>query len=130
MTMRKMILFRAAALLLLLTGFVANTFAQTIIINNISDVTPCAGDTIMVSYTASQVMNSNNIYHIEISDTADNLSNPTIIGMLASVSDNSVITGIIPSGIMQDNTYLMRIVSSDPAVISGTETFHVDQNPG
>ncbi len=127
--MRKMILLRAISILFTLVCFTATSFAQTITINNISDAMPCAGDTITVSCTASQVMNGNNIYQIEISEPADNFSNPVVIGMFSSIDANAIITGIIPSGILQNNNYLLRVVSSDPAAISGAETIHVELNP-
>lgn len=130
MIMRNMNLPRAFSFLFALVCFTATMFAQTITIDTISDATPCAGDTITVACTASQVMGSNNIYQIEISDTADNFSNPVVIGTLATTDANVIITGVVPSGILQDNLYMLRVISSAPAVVSSVESIYVEQNPG
>lgn len=128
--MRNMNLPRALSFLLTLACFTATSFAQTITIDNISDATPCAGDTITVACTASQVMNGNNLYQIEISDSADNFSNPIVIGMIATTDANAIITGVIPSNIIQDYNYMLRVVSSEPAAVSSVETIYAEENPG
>jgi len=127
--MRNMNLPRAITFLFTLVCLTATSFAQTITIDNISDATPCAGNTIEINCTASQVMNGNNIYQIEISDSASNFASPLVIGMISTVDANASITGVIPSGILQNNNYLLRVVSSDPAAISGIETIHIELNP-
>lgn len=49
--------------------------------------------------------------------------------MLSSNDSNTTITGILPLGILQDNNYLVRVVSSDPVAISGNEAIYVEITP-
>lgn len=125
--MRKMTLFRRMGIVAgMIAGIAANVVAQTITLNHISDVTPCTGDTITASFTASQVMNAGNYYQAELEDSN---GNTIIIGVIASANAVETITAVFPGNILPGNVYSLRVVSSDPFIVSDTETITMGENP-
>jgi hypothetical protein len=72
-----------------------------------------------IDLTSTGTFNAGNDYDIQLSDAAGTFTSPIIIGTLASTSNsenNIVIT--IPAGTTSSTNYAIRIVSTNPAVIS------------
>ena len=109
-------------LLLVITGWFLVTFAsigQTINTTSLNPTSVCPGFTTVVSFTSAGTFNSGNIYTAQLSDGSGNFGSPTAIGTLNSPANGSLqITATIPSATPGGTGYLIRVVSSDPAVTS------------
>lgn len=75
----------------------------------------CSGDSIMVPYTITGTFTGGNVFTAELSDGAGSFASPTTIGSIASISAGSV-PCLIPVGTTTSTGYLVRVISSTPAV--------------
>src|SRR6218665_2158953 len=101
------------------------SYGQTITIVPFSG-TFCSGVGIEVSYSTTGLFNIGNLFNLKLSDSNGSFSNPVIIG--SNMSLNSLISGNIPKIIVESEGYRLRIVSSDPIVISNDNGNNIKLN--
>ena len=75
----------------------------------------CPGEVFTLSYTASGVFNSGNVFQAQLSDQYGSFVNPTIIGSLTSVISGTI-TCTIPFSMTSGSSYRIRVVSNSPSV--------------
>jgi N-acetylneuraminic acid mutarotase len=104
----------------------------SILSGNASDTTFCVGQTVTIPFYLGGVYANNNVFSLEISDSTGNFANGVTIGTLTSTR-SGVITGVIPGNTHPANGYLIRVVSSNPAVtgttVPGSFTIHTSVLP-
>lgn len=95
------------------TGAVATTpFAV-----NCTTSTTAAGT---VAFTSTGVFNPGNVYTVELSDETGSFIAPTVIGTLASTANAGSINITIPFTVNTGAAYVVRVISSDPAITGST----------
>ena len=82
----------------------------------ISSGTLCAGDTAVVSFKASGIIGSGNIFSAELSDQNGIFSSPIIIGSKESNSSGKI-NAVIPENTVAGTHYRIRVVADKPKVI-------------
>lgn len=76
----------------------------------------CACDSVDVPFTSVGTYTSGNIYTAQLSDSAGSFAAPVDIGTLADTTNSGTINCLIPCGTLTGSGYLIRVVSSTPAV--------------
>ena len=76
----------------------------------------CESDQPIVSFTATGIFNSPNIFSVQLSDANGSFINPTVIGSLSSNSSGTVQCQI-PSSISFGAGYRIRVISTNPIII-------------
>lgn len=77
----------------------------------------CAGSTIGVGFTTTTTFNLGNIFTAQLSDANGSFSNPSTIGSIIGTT-SSTINAVIPSNTSVGGNYRIRVVSSNPSLIS------------
>lgn len=78
--------------------------------------------TMNVSFTAVGSFTAGNIFTAELSDASGNFGTPTSIGTLTSSTSGALtISATIPSSATAGNGYRIRVVSTNPSLISSTD---------
>ncbi len=83
----------------------------------IAQASICAGSAVTVPFTAEGYVDAANVFTVQLSDASGSFANPSIIGSDTSIQSGNC-TAILPSAIIGDG-YVLRLVSSNPARISG-----------
>jgi plastocyanin len=94
--------------------------APTLTLNSVQPSSVCAGGTINIQFSASGSYGAGNTFTAQLSDLSGSFANPTILGSGTSSPISAVIPGTVNSG-----TYQVRVVSSNPVVISSTQTLTI-----
>lgn len=81
----------------------------------ISSGTHCAGDTVVVSFKASGIIGSGNIFTAELSDHNGNFYSPVAIGSDESNSSGTI-HAVIPENTVAGMHYRIRVVADKPLV--------------
>ena len=76
----------------------------------------CAGSTFNVPFTSTGTFTAGNIYTAQLSDASGSFASPTNIGTLNSTANTGTISVTIPVGTPTGSGYLIRIISSNPAI--------------
>ena len=76
----------------------------------------CACDTVDVPFTSVGTYTSGNSYTAQLSDSLGSFAAPVDIGILVDSTNSGTIECIIPCGTLTGSGYLIRVVSSAPAV--------------
>lgn len=76
----------------------------------------CAGSTVVVSFIASGIIGSGNIFSAELSDQNGNFSSPIIIGSKESNSSGTI-DAVIPENTIAGTHYRIRVSADKPMVI-------------
>ncbi|MBX7108518.1 MAG: T9SS type A sorting domain-containing protein [Chitinophagales bacterium] len=76
----------------------------------------CAGNTVVVSFNASGIIGSGNIFTAELSDLNGSFYSPTIIGSIESNSSGTV-NAVIPENTVAGTHYRIRVVADKPKVV-------------
>lgn len=92
----------------------------TIATGTLSGSSFCACDTLDVPFTSTGSFTAVNIYTAQLSDSAGSFAAPISIGTLVSTFNTDTITCAIPCGTLAGTGYLIRVISSNPAV-SGSD---------
>ena len=74
----------------------------------------CPGAVDSVSYTVRGTFNAGNVFTAQLSDSTGNFVNPVNIGSVTSTTSGTIII-TIPAGTTPGSTYLIRVISSNPA---------------
>lgn len=92
------------------------------------DCTNSTTDAGSLAFTSSGTYSGGNVYSVEMSDLSGSFASPTIIGTLTSTANSGSINFTIPAGTASGTLYILRIVSSNPAVTSSSSaTFTITQ---
>ncbi len=94
--------------------------APTLTLNSVQPSSVCAGGTINIQFSTSGNYGAGNTFTAQLSDLSGSFANPTILGSGTS----SPISAVIP-GTLNRGTYQVRVVSSNPVVISNTQTLTI-----
>jgi plastocyanin len=94
--------------------------APTLTLNSVQPSSVCAGGTINIQFSASGSYGAGNTFTAQLSDLSGSFANPTILGSGTSSPISAVIPGTLNSG-----TYQVRVVSSNPVVISNTQALTI-----
>ena len=76
----------------------------------------CAGSTFNVPFTSSGTFAVGNIYTAQLSSASGSFASPTNIGTLNSTANSGSIPVTIPGGATTGSGYIIRIISSNPAL--------------
>lgn len=76
----------------------------------------CAGASVNVPYTIAGTFTPGNIFSAQLSDALGSFASPITIGTLVSTSAGTI-SATIPGGTPPGTGYLIRVISSTPAVI-------------
>lgn len=99
---------------LISTSFV---HSQTITVGAVSPTTLCAGNSIAVPYTRTGTFNAGNVFTAQLSDASGSFTSPTDIGTLIGTGSGTI-AATIPVATPVGTNYRIRVVSSNPAVVS------------
>jgi hypothetical protein len=91
--------------------------AQTITVGTVTPTTLCVGDLIAVPYTRTGTFTAGNVFTAQLSDAAGSFASPTDIGTLIGTG-NGTIAATIPAATPAGTNYRIRVLGSNPAVIS------------
>ena len=80
----------------------------------------CAGSTFNVPFTSSGTFAVGNIYTAQLSSASGSFASPTNIGTLNSTANTGTIPVTIPGGATTGSGYIIRIISSNPALTGST----------
>lgn len=109
----------------------ANTITSGLISGSPFSVDCTAGAAGSIDFTSTGTFNASNSYTAQLSDASGNFASPTNIGSLNSTANTGSIPITIPSGTASGAGYLIRIVSSDPAITgSNSGSFTVTLSGG
>lgn len=108
------------------TGFAAFYYIDSVVVKLTDyfwvtnyDSSLCAGDTVTVDYLLDPVLNTNNVFTLQLSDKNGSFANPLAIGTKNDSTSGSI-TGVIPNTTSNGTGYRMRIISSSIADTSDT----------
>ena len=94
--------------------------APTINLQTLIDTTFCVGDSFQILCQANGVFNTGNTFKVQLSDKNGNFDNPILIGSLTSVNSGNI-DCTIPDSMQNGDHYFLRVMSSNPEVISSTK---------
>ncbi len=77
----------------------------------------CVGDALQVTYITQGTFDPTNEFELQLSDVSGNFSNPTILETQLSTG-SGMFNSTIPTNLITGNTYLLRIVASNPSLIT------------
>jgi len=95
-----------------------------IMINDPDTLFYFTGDSIHVSYTTTGSFVAGNMFVLALSDATGNFSNPFYLDTLYSVSGSTFHT-VIPQGVPSGIGYRLRIISSNPVVVSNANALNI-----
>jgi uncharacterized delta-60 repeat protein len=96
--------------------FIARALSPSIQIDTLfSDLSFCAGDTFQISFTPSGNFNAANSFRVQLSNPLGNFVNPTVIGLVASTTADTI-TCTLPASIASGN-YRIRVISTTPFIV-------------
>jgi hypothetical protein len=102
------------------------TAANAIITGTLSaasySVSCATGTNGSVNFTSCGTYDAENAYKVELSDAAGSFANAITIGSLTSTATSGTINFTIPEGMQTSSNYLIRIVSTSPAVTGSTSS--------
>jgi N-acetylneuraminic acid mutarotase len=101
-----------------------NSFIQgqtTIVSDNVSPVYFCSGSNVTVTFTAAGVFNPGNTFTAQLSDENGSFTSPDSIGSVLDTTGGTIFC-IIPEGVLSGTSYRIRIVSSNPFLISNNNS--------
>ncbi|MCC6253106.1 MAG: gliding motility-associated C-terminal domain-containing protein [Bacteroidia bacterium] len=100
--------------------------SNTITTGTITGSPFCPGATFSVPFTSTGTFNTGNVYTAQLSDASGSFATPTNIGTLPSTANSGSISVTIPLGTPAGTGYVIRVVSSNPAVTgSSTVAFSI-----
>ena len=84
---------------------------------SVTCTTPATGS---IAFTSSGTFTAGNNYTAQLSNASGSFASPTIVGSLASAANSGSISISIPAGTATGAGYLIRIISSTPAIFSNS----------
>src|SRR5690349_20262407 len=91
--------------------------AQTVTLGPTPRLVFCAGDQFDISYTASGYSSGKNSFVIQMSDANGSFTTFKTIGSLRT-PNSGTITAKIPTDVANGTAYRIRVMSSDPYLVS------------
>lgn len=87
----------------------------------------CSGSTVAVPYTATLAFNPGNIFSIQLSDENGSFASPLSIGSAISTTSGTI-NASIPTGLNVSSNYLIRVISTSPAIVSASSANTITLN--
>ena len=94
--------------------------APTLTLTSVQPSSVCAGATVSIQFNASGSYGAGNTFTAQLSDLSGSFASPTILGSGTSSPISAVIPITLNSG-----TYGIRVVSSNPIVVSDTQNLTI-----
>ncbi len=94
-----------------------NVKGATIIINAITKISYCAGNTITVPFTVLDVFTAGNKFTVQLSNASGSFAAPVTIGTVTGTASGTI-NAVIPIGTIAGTGYRVRVVSDKPAIAS------------
>lgn len=94
------------------------TSSNSITLNSLAQSTFCPGASVSVGFSTTGSFNSGNSFSVQLSNASGSFASPTTIGS----GTTSPISATIPAGTGNGSGYLIRVVATNPAVISNTSS--------
>ncbi len=85
---------------------------------SIPDTKYCAGNTFTATYTSGGTYNSNNVFIVQLSSPTGSFTGFTNIGLLTSTANSGQITCTLPLVPTPGKLYRVRIIATNPSIIS------------
>lgn len=131
--MKKTNRFLTLIVLVTLLFIVGNTKAQTVSIGAIPASHFCAGDSILLNFTATGAFGHKNAFTLQLSDASGSFQNGfrNIGSLIDSLSGQHSISTVIPSDINSSSHYRFRMISAVPytAGIDNGSDIGIDSKP-
>ncbi|MBL4668337.1 MAG: hypothetical protein JKY30_03645 [Flavobacteriales bacterium] len=113
-----------------ISGLVHQTENTEIIASIVSETGSfCPGETIFVGFLGKGFFNSGNIFTAQLSDASGSFASPISIGTVdlsaVMIYKAGIITATIPGGISSGSAYRIRVVASNPNLISPDNGFDI-----
>jgi len=77
----------------------------------------CSGGNVAINYTITGFFSTSNVFTVQLSDSSGQYNIPTIIGS-ASGDSSGIIQALLPNNLIPSGNYSIRVVSSNPSIIS------------
>ncbi|MCX7879241.1 MAG: T9SS type A sorting domain-containing protein [Ignavibacteria bacterium] len=84
----------------------------------------CVGNTVSVEFYSFYDFKPGNRFNIELSDSAGNFSRPLVIGSAIAIRRVPILC-YVPTNIPASNFYRMRVVSTNPKIVSADNGFNI-----
>ena len=108
-------------------NFLIETFFPQISLSNTLPSAFCAGNATNVLFNINGVFNAGNVFTAQLSDNNGSFASPVNIGTLASTSSGNI-SCIIPGGTLTGTIYRIRVISSNPVIISSDNGSNISIN--
>ena len=105
----------------------ATVAAPSITLNSVSKKTMCAGDVFSVGFDAKGTFNAANVFTVQLSNGTGSFASPTAIGSVSGTK-SAVVQCTLPTTLISGTGYLVRVVSSSPAVTSNNSVDAIKVN--
>ena len=89
--------------------------APAIIVNSITQLPKCAGDSIKINFSKAGTYANGNRFNLELSDAAGNFASAVVLGFTTDTA-NGPIAGRLPSHLPTSASYKLRVSSSNPVI--------------
>lgn len=100
-----------------------NDVKEEVLVNEItcsvSSTSFCSGTTATVTFTASGVYNSGNVFTAQLSNATGSFTSPVNLGSLTAITSGTI-SGVIPNNTSAGTGYRIRVIASNPSTI-GTD---------
>lgn len=90
-----------------------NTAPLTVSVTALNNTTYCAGDNLVVDFTASGEIYNGNEYILEMSDATGSFTNPIPVARMSSMTLTGIFTTTVPSGTPSGTGYRFRVNSNN-----------------
>jgi hypothetical protein len=97
-------------------------------ITSISNYTSCGDTTLNIAIQSTGIMNSGNIYTVQLSNNAGSFANPDTVGSLSSQLNTTSISVTLPSN-LTTGTYFIRVVSNNQPIIGFSKSINYSTKP-
>ena len=100
---------------------------NTITTGTISGSPFCAGQAVSVPFTVSGTFNAGNVFTAQLSNASGSFASPVNIGTLNGTGSGTI-SATIPPGTVTGTGYLIRVVSSNPAITGSSNGVNLTIN--
>lgn len=89
----------------------------TVTLTALSGTSFCAGEAVQAQFTTSETFETGNTVALQLSNANGSFSSPLTLGEVTT-SASGTVNGTLPSDLPSGSGYRLRVVASDPAVVS------------
>jgi N-acetylneuraminic acid mutarotase len=95
------------------------TCAPAVVTNSLAGINFCAGNVVLIPYTALGTFTSGNVFTAELSNSSGSFASPVNLGTVTSTTSGTI-AALIPSGTAYGTGYRIRVNASAPST-TGTD---------